>query len=35
MALTQGEIDALMADKEKTVEGDIAWAEDEDHSPFR
>lgn len=33
MALTQGEFEAILADESKKVTGDIAWQEDEDHSP--
>jgi hypothetical protein len=31
--MTQAEFDALLTDGSKTVVGDIAWTEDEDHSP--
>jgi hypothetical protein len=31
--MTQTEFDALLADDSKAIAGDIAWAEDEDHSP--
>jgi len=31
--MTQGEFEAILADPTKRVEGDIAWKEDEDHSP--
>lgn len=31
--MNQGEYEALMADETKRVDGDISWAEDEDHSP--
>src|SRR3989304_82444 len=33
MSLTQTEFEALIADTSKEIEGDIAWVEDEDHSP--
>ena len=33
MPLTQAEIDALVADPEKVIDGDIPWLQDEDHSP--
>lgn len=33
MSFTQLEFDALLADATKRIEGDIDWAEDEDHSP--
>ena len=33
MAITDGEFEAMLADRGKTVEGDLDWREDEDHSP--
>jgi hypothetical protein len=33
VALTQAEFEALIADSSKRIDGDISWAEDEDHSP--
>jgi hypothetical protein len=33
VSFTQLEFDALLADATKRIEGDIDWAEDEDHSP--
>jgi len=33
MSLTQNEFDAILADPTKGIQDDIAWAEDEDHSP--
>lgn len=33
MALTTTEFAAILADASKRIEGDIAWSEDEDHSP--
>jgi hypothetical protein len=30
---TEAELSALLADTTKTIVGDIAWSEDEDHSP--
>ena len=33
MALTQAEFEALLTDASKRIERDIAWQEDEDHSP--
>ncbi len=33
MTLTNAEFDAILADKSKKILGDLAWAEDEDHSP--
>jgi hypothetical protein len=33
MALTRSEFEALMDDGSKTVRGDLAWEQDEDHSP--
>lgn len=33
MALTQSEFEAILADESKIITGDIAWQEDEDHSP--
>ncbi|MBZ0171340.1 MAG: hypothetical protein K8E66_03080 [Phycisphaerales bacterium] len=33
MSLTQTEFEVLLGDTSKAVTGDIAWAEDEDHSP--
>jgi len=33
VALTQAEFGALLADASKRIDGDIAWSEDEDHSP--
>jgi len=35
MSFTQVEFEALMGDESKIIQGDIAWAEDEDHSPTR
>jgi len=35
MSLTQVEFEALMADESKVIQRDIAWEEDEDHSPTR
>lgn len=31
--ITQQEFDALLADTTKTIKGDLAWCDDEDHSP--
>lgn len=31
--MKQSEFDALINDPSKTIEGDIMWSEDEDHSP--
>jgi uncharacterized protein DUF6978 len=31
--LTQAEFEALLTDASKRIDGDIAWSEDEDHSP--
>lgn len=31
--MNQGEYEALMADENKMIDGDITWAEDENHSP--
>ena len=31
--LTQSEFEALMDDNSKTIQGDLSWVEDEDHSP--
>lgn len=31
--MTQAEFDALLADESKRIDGDIAWADDEDQSP--
>ena len=31
--MTQAEFEAILADTTKRITGDIAWAEDEDHSP--
>lgn len=33
MALTQNEFEALINDAQKAIDGDIQWAEDDDHSP--
>jgi hypothetical protein len=33
MPLTNAEFDAILADTSKKIVGDLAWAEDEDHSP--
>ena len=33
MALSNTEFEALLGDATKRIEGDIAWQEDEDHSP--
>lgn len=33
MSLTDGEFASILDDATKRIEGDIAWAEDEDHSP--
>lgn len=33
MALTRAEFEAILQDRSKTIEGDLAWADDEDHSP--
>jgi hypothetical protein len=33
VALTQAEFEAILADESKIVRGNIAWQEDEDHSP--
>lgn len=33
MPLTQAEFETLIADASKSIIGDIAWSEDEDHSP--
>jgi hypothetical protein len=33
MPITQNEFEALIADPTKTIDGDLRWAEDEDHSP--
>jgi hypothetical protein len=30
--MTQAEFDAICIDASKTIEGDITWTEDEDHS---
>lgn len=35
MPITQTEFETLINDETKYVDGDIAWAEDEDHSPAR
>ncbi len=32
MALTQAEFESILV-QDKTIEGDLAWTEDEDHSP--
>ncbi len=31
--MTQAEFQAILADATKRIDGDISWAEDEDHSP--
>lgn len=31
--MTQSEFEAFLLDASKTIEGDISWGEDEDHSP--
>jgi Family of unknown function (DUF6978) len=31
--MNQNEFEALIADESKTIEGDISWSDDEDHSP--
>ena len=31
--MNQAEFEALIADRSKTIEGDIIWTDDEDHSP--
>ena len=31
--ITQQEFNAILADTTKTIEGDLAWSDDEDHSP--
>ena len=33
MPITQTEVDVILADPSKRIEGDLRWAEDEDHSP--
>ena len=33
MSLTNSEFNAILADDTKAVQSDIAWSEDEDHSP--
>jgi hypothetical protein len=33
MPLTNAEFEAVLMDESKRIDGDIAWAEDEDHSP--
>jgi len=33
MSLTSAEFEAILADDEKSIIGDIQWSEDEDHSP--
>ena len=33
MALTNAEFEAILASPSKRIVGDLAWAEDEDHSP--
>ena len=33
MSITQAEFDALIADTDKWVSGDLRWTADEDHSP--
>jgi hypothetical protein len=33
MPLTQNEFEAIISDPSKRIEGDIAWTDDEDHSP--
>jgi hypothetical protein len=33
MPLTNAEFDAMLADTSKRIVGDLAWSEDEDHSP--
>jgi hypothetical protein len=33
--VTQAEFDAMMADPDKVIVGDIDWREDDDHSPAR
>ena len=33
MTLTDAEFEALLEDESKRIRGDIAWREDEDHSP--
>jgi hypothetical protein len=33
MPITQTEFETLIADASKRIEGDIRWADDEDHSP--
>ena len=33
MALTDAEFTAILADESKRVRGDVAWKQDEDHSP--
>lgn len=35
MTFTQAEMHAVLADASKRIDGDIAWQEDEDHSPAR
>lgn len=31
--ISQTEFDAIMADSDKVIEGDLSWSDDEDHSP--
>ena len=33
MTLTSAEFEAILDDTSKRIDGDIAWQEDEDHSP--
>ncbi len=33
MPITQTEIEVILADSSKRIDGDLRWAEDEDHSP--
>lgn len=33
MPITQTEVDVILADPSKRIEGDLRWTEDEDHSP--
>ena len=33
MGLTNSEFDAILSDTSKTIQGEIVWKEDEDHSP--
>lgn len=33
MSLTQNEFEVILSDPSKSIDADIAWTEDEDHSP--